>query len=327
MNTLIRTCLLEDRSGESVFGYNNTGAAYNLKWSLNNSHGLVFVAVYQKALKLLYVDDLLDRVNRAFALKYKPDCYSYPEFDATFQRMLRDCEAKTDAAKRPTAAVTQHQQQLQTVTGSPEGDESEDIDDDTINHDVNADGNAICDRDGTNPGEDRAIKAIGEDTNGAFNAAFLNKKLSKRTGPGVKAVRGKSEPAKPASKKSSKPQGKQARRWDDLAHGIRAPDEEGELDFTDGKPSDATAETFEDFKQISMVDVEEEIAYSDEEEDATSAASGAASKGGLLASFVRSVSVNVIGTQGLTRDDVAPALVELKKKLMERNVAEEIAEK
>lgn len=33
------------------------------------------------------------------------------------------------------------------------------------------------------------------------------------------------------------------------------------------------------------------------------------------------------GTAGLTRQEIQPALVQLKRKLMERNVAEEIAEK
>lgn len=45
----------------------------------------MFVAVYQKALKLLYVDELLERVNKAFAPRYKPGVFEYPEFDATFQ--------------------------------------------------------------------------------------------------------------------------------------------------------------------------------------------------------------------------------------------------
>lgn len=35
--------------------------------------GLVFVAVYQRALKLLYVDELLERVKLEFAEQYKPD--------------------------------------------------------------------------------------------------------------------------------------------------------------------------------------------------------------------------------------------------------------
>lgn len=102
-------------------------------------------------------------------------------------------------------------------------------------------------------------------------------------------------------------------------------------------------------------------------------AAGAAGKGGLLSSFVRSIGLNVVGTQvgtvhqpslcprpasgtvpcisgttvlpackaqtdvfspshptpvqALTRGDIQPALATLKRKLMERNVAEEIADK
>ena len=50
-------------------------------------------------------------------------------------------------------------------------------------------------------------------------------------------------------------------------------------------------------------------------------------KGGLLSSFVRNISMNVMGTAALQREDIAPALEQLKRKLMERNVAEEIAGK
>ena len=58
------------------------------------------------------------------------------------------------------------------------------------------------------------------------------------------------------------------------------------------------------------------------------AATGASSKaGGLLSSFVRNIGVNVMGTQSLASEDIQPALEQLKKKLMERNVAEEIAAK
>ena len=48
---------------------------------------------------------------------------------------------------------------------------------------------------------------------------------------------------------------------------------------------------------------------------------------GLLGSFVKSVGTSVMGTAALTQQDIQPALVQLKRKLMERNVAEEIAAK
>jgi hypothetical protein len=73
--------------------------------------GLVFVAVYQKALSLLYVEELLQRIKEAFASQYEPDCYKYPSFETTFQRILKDCEAKADAARRQPPPQQTGQQQ------------------------------------------------------------------------------------------------------------------------------------------------------------------------------------------------------------------------
>lgn len=61
-----------------------------------------------------------------------------------------------------------------------------------------------------------------------------------------------------------------------------------------------------------------------QEAEATEASSKA---GGLLSLFVRNIGMNVMGTQSLALEDIQPALEQLKKKLMERNVAEEIAAK
>jgi hypothetical protein len=74
--------------------------------------GLVFVAVYQKAFKLLYVEDLLERVNRAFTPRFKPDCYAYTEFDALYQKLVKECEQRAEAAKRPTHVAPIQQQEL-----------------------------------------------------------------------------------------------------------------------------------------------------------------------------------------------------------------------
>jgi signal recognition particle receptor subunit alpha len=332
VNALIRTCLLEDRSGETSFPYNTpSGGAYTLKWSLNNGLGLVFVAVYQKALKLLYVEDLLDRASRAFSPKYKVDCYSYSEFDAPFQKMLRDCEAKAEASRRQAVGSTAaaaaggasngqaaKQQEMKKAESSDESDE-DDGDGENI---------AAAAADVTNDISDQQES----ETSGAFNASVLTKKLGKRAVPGSKVGK-KAEAPKlkdtgaAASKKST---GKQARNWGDLIPGA-ANKETGQLDFTEGEPPASVVVQSEDFTQRSLVDVEDEIIY-DDDDDIDGADSGAGGSksgggGGLLSSFVRSMSVNVMGTGALTRDDIAPALAELKRKLMERNVAEEIAEK
>jgi signal recognition particle receptor subunit alpha len=66
----------------------------------------VFVAVYQKTLSLMYVDELLGLVRDAFTESYSPSCYSYEAFGGKFSKILRDCEARADAARR-NAAVAQ----------------------------------------------------------------------------------------------------------------------------------------------------------------------------------------------------------------------------
>ena len=65
--------------------------------------GLVFVAVYQRALKLMYVDSLLERVKAEFSVQYSPKRFDYAAFDADFRSALREAEAQADAAKRPGA--------------------------------------------------------------------------------------------------------------------------------------------------------------------------------------------------------------------------------
>lgn len=155
VNALIRTCLLEERLGESSFSYTPpSGSAYTMKWTLNNVSrgfyvvcpsclqakyftsihavqglGLVFVAVYQRALKLLYVEELLERVKYEFSQQYKPDqvkettlpClllrnklkpqlrafvqFKYKAFEESFRQMLKDAENSADTSKHSAQPV------------------------------------------------------------------------------------------------------------------------------------------------------------------------------------------------------------------------------
>jgi signal recognition particle receptor subunit alpha len=209
---------------------------------------------------------------------------------------------------------------------SASSDGSDDAEDDED------DNSAVCDAADNNYINEQEQQQ--SDASGAFNASLLAKKLGKRTVPGAKV--GKKSEA-PKTKDTSapaggnkRPTGKQARNWSDLVPG-GAHKETGPLDFTEGERPATSVIVSEDFTQRSLVDVDDDIVYDDaedEDEDIDGADFGTSkAKGGLLSSFVRSVSVNVMGTGALTREDIAPALAELKRKLMERNVAEEIAEK
>lgn len=93
-------------------------------------------------------------------------------------------------------------------------------------------------------------------------------------------------------------------------------------------PGAAPTQPTVDYQQRSRVDVEDELPEEYAElllEDAGEGSGDAPS--GVLAGFVRSLGVNVLGTQALTAGDIAPALEAMKKKLMERNVAADIADK
>lgn len=93
------------------------------------------------------------------------------------------------------------------------------------------------------------------------------------------------------------------------------------LDYTEGS-ADAAAVARADFSKLSLVDAAEEVFEEDEDEDDGAAPAPAR---GFLSSLARRV--GFAGSSALTREDVADACAALKSKLMERNVAEEIAEK
>lgn len=61
---------------------------------------LVFVAVYQKGLKLPYVEELLDRMKAEFPNHYQPHVYDYPAFTDFFEKARAELEAAADAGKR-----------------------------------------------------------------------------------------------------------------------------------------------------------------------------------------------------------------------------------
>nr|XP_016505020.1 PREDICTED: signal recognition particle receptor subunit alpha-like [Nicotiana tabacum] len=100
IDTLIRSCLLEERSGAASYNYDVPGAAYTLKWTFHNELGLVFVAVYQRILHLLYVDELLAMVKREFSEIYESKKTVYNEFDDIFQQLRKEAEARAEDIKK-----------------------------------------------------------------------------------------------------------------------------------------------------------------------------------------------------------------------------------
>jgi signal recognition particle receptor subunit alpha len=308
LNALIRTCLLEDRTGETSFTYNSSlGGSYIVKWTLNNKLGVVYVAIHQKNLKVHYAESLMHKVDRTVSKEYATLIENeepITDFDERFLSLLDDAEAeKRDttnsqpAGKALAPAADEHSSEIRQQK-EPKRMEQRSVDE------TSGDG-------------DQSTEMA---PSSAFNADVLSKKFAKK---GKKA---EGTGASASKKKGSLQKGKKARQWNEL--GIDGDVAEDELDFTDGAPmvegevSKATVqETFQKMSLMDVKEIEEDSDESDEEITSTKTSSS------LLSSFVRNLGVNVMGTQALTRDDIDAPLQDLKKKLMERNVAEEIANK
>ncbi|XP_022750268.1 signal recognition particle receptor subunit alpha-like isoform X1 [Durio zibethinus] len=325
IDTLIRSCLLEERSGASSYNYDAPGASYTLKWTFHNELGLVFVAVYQRILHLLYVDDLLALLRREFSEIYDPKRTVYNDFDETFRQLRREAEARAEEFKKskqmvkPVNNIKKQGQVLKAGfnKGSKNGDgglASDGGDGDKVKDRTLENGHSIG-----NHVEIEEPMVVGVVTGKENNiSAFDVSKLQKRT-KGVKKTdavvnRGsKLDPKKKVTKKN--------RVWDD------APSET-KLDFTD--PVDGNGNENIDVVAAdqgeSMMDIEEIISSDSEGEEDDNVQKDSkpeAKKKGWFSSMFQSIA----GKANLEKEDLEPALKALKDRLMTKNVAEEIAEK
>ncbi|KAK2412744.1 signal recognition particle 54 kDa protein [Trifolium repens] len=344
IDTLIRSCLLEERSGAASYNYDAPGASYSLKWTFHNDLGLVFVAVYQRILHLLYVDDLLAAVKREFSQVYDPTRTVYGDFDEIFKQLKIEAEARAEDLKKSNPVIGNGQRKQQVAwkgDGSEgkkggagggsggggglkndgdgkKGDKSEN------NRFVVANNNNNGSNLKSNGGNNVSVNGKENDSvnNGAFDVNRLQKKVRNKGGNGKKTdnVVSKAEPKKVIKKN---------RVWDE-----KPP--ETKLDFTDHVDVDGDADKdrkvdfFAKEQGESMMD-KDEILSSDSEdeeeeeddEDAGKNSKPDAKKKGWFSSMFQSIA----GKANLEKSDLEPALKALKDRLMTKNVAEEIAEK
>ncbi|XP_057749488.1 uncharacterized protein LOC130968308 [Arachis stenosperma] len=346
IDTLIRSCLLEERSGDASYNYDAPGASYSLKWTFHNDLGLVFVAVYQRILHLLYVDDLLAAVKREFSQIYDEKRTEYRDFDEIFRQLKAEAEARAEDLKKANPVG-------RTVAGGGGNSNSKKQ---GLGHKVGSEGggggkkkSSGGDGDGDGDrkkggrlenGHTNDNFVVVKETNlkgssvngkenessnlGAFDVNRLQKLRSKggngkKGGDGAVSAKGpsKAEPPKKAVKKN--------RVWDDSTP-------ETKLDFTDHGVDDG-GDRKVDFlakeQGESMMDKDEVVSSDsedEEEEDGDDTGKNSkpdAKKKGWFSSMFQSIA----GKANLEKSDLEPALKALKDRLMTKNVAEEIAEK
>lgn len=358
VDALIKTCLLEERAGDSSFQYDAAGAGYTLKWRFHNELGLVFVAVYQRMLHLLYVDELLEKVMREFSILFVPTRTVYHDFDDTYRQLLKAAEANSHFKRvgqhrhidNPRKGSESQARNAQTGRKSDKSaGKSSGSNDDGADEDGEADGSKfgpVGYSNGTGNGHANGNKAngLGSTKSGRSSAsgsssdedsvahktssenAFDVSKLAKlRNNKSKKATSGMEGP-KGTSKDdavSKKPQ-KKNRVWGDAPPPSK-------LDFTDP----VSVDQGDDGVDIAVV--EKGLSLMDKDDDDESfrvedmmvevekenGGKKAASKKGWLTSLVQSVA----GKPALEYADLEPALKIFKERLMTKNVAADIAEK
>ncbi|KAK7410699.1 hypothetical protein VNO78_01699 [Psophocarpus tetragonolobus] len=328
IDTLIRSCLLEERSGAASYNYDAPGASYTLKWTFHNELGLVFVAVYQRILHLLYVEDLLAAVKREFSQVYDPKRTAYPDFDETFRQLKMEALARAEDLKRsnsnPVAGNVKKQAQGSNKVGIEGGNKKKSggvakngADGDDGNgrklENGHSNGNFVVAKDANHSSDVNGRQNGSPNVGGAFDVHKLQKlrtKGGKKADTAVKAS--KAEPNKKVTKKN--------RVWDDSAT------KETKLDFTDhsGEDGDRNVDYVVADQGESMMDKEEIVSSeSEDEEDVGKNRKPNAKSKGWFSSMFQSIA----GKANLEKSDLEPALKALKDRLMTKNVAEEIAEK
>ncbi|XP_047089136.1 signal recognition particle receptor subunit alpha-like [Lolium rigidum] len=339
IDALIRSCLLEERAADAGFTQDN----YALRWAFSNDLGLVFVAVYQRMLHLLYVDDLLAAVRKEFSQIYDPKRVDYGDaFTDVFRQLHLEAEARAEAMKKTRQQNTLPSTRAPAGGGGkkpgalggragPQGGGggkkggAESGKDDSDSSDSGKDHNQLTNGTvkGHQNGDARAAAAAnngkenGDPNDGAFDVNTLRKKIGgKKGGKKTDAVAKKAAP-----KAEPKKNVKKDRVWDDQPRKV------GKLDFTD--PADERGEEMVE-KAIehqgdSMMDKDEVLSSDSEDEDdegEESAGAGQKKKGWFTSMFK-----SIAGNNVLEKADLQPALKALKDRLMTKNVAEEIAEK
>ncbi|KAJ6742998.1 SIGNAL RECOGNITION PARTICLE RECEPTOR SUBUNIT ALPHA [Salix viminalis] len=332
IDTLIRSCLLEERSGAASYNYDAPGASYTLKWTFHNDLGLVFVAVYQRILHLLYVDELLAMVKHEFSQIYDPKHVEYFDFDETFRQLRKEAEARAEELKKvkPVGKSVNDGRKLVMKKGSGfDGGNKKN------NSEANEGGNGDDGKgrkleNGHSYGNHNAAAvqgnrgmglANGKENASSNNEAFDVTKLQKLKNKGGKKTSDTSVVSKGSKVDPKKKVTKKNRVWDDTP-------KDAKLDFTDHVEENVNEniEVMAADQGQSMMD-KEEIVSSDSEDDEDEVVSKDSKPDAKKKGWFSSMFQSIAGKANLEKADLEPALKALKDRLMTKNVAEEIAEK
>ncbi|XP_017885467.1 signal recognition particle receptor subunit alpha homolog isoform X2 [Ceratina calcarata] len=310
VNALIRSVILQERTGNHTFEYDSL----RLQYKLDNEFELVFVVAYQKILQLSYVDKFLNDVHLEFRDRFKNELensawfYDF-DFRTNYEHVLAMAEqwARTQA-KIPKQMRTfdESQKSKKTVASMIERKDDKD------NNKKQVKVQEIPKQDPPNDEENH---------NGEIDEEVL---LANRIKLAQKRNNQKKKIDKQKGQKAEKA-GKKPRVWE-LGGTIK---DLAALERTKDKPEESGDYVGADITLVGQMkggirDIVVESDSEDEsEEEIESSTPQVQKKNNSMFSMFKSL----VGNKSLKRDDMIPVLEKLKDHLITKNVAADIAQK
>ncbi|KAK7160817.1 hypothetical protein R3I93_008479 [Phoxinus phoxinus] len=343
VNALIRSVILQERTGNNSFNHN----ALSLKYKLDNEFELVFVVGFQKILTLTYVDKFIDDVQLHFRDRYKNELEQRGalkfllnnfEFGEDFHNLLREAEdsskAKAPASMRTFIESQKSQKTVKSMIDTKDGDKSKEQGGKKSKNakkeggdQAKAASQTVSKKTVENGGDGLTAEEIIERN----RAKFISKQLGG----------GKPEKITSKSPKPQKPKGKAKRVWDMGGRNT------GDLDYSGSNGnnySDAQTQDYEasaepliqvdsmkgdlkgvDYESSDDDDDDDEDEEEEEEERVIVPDTNkkGAKKGGFGGMF--GMLKGLVGSKNLTQEDMEPVLDKMKDHLIAKNVAAEIS--
>jgi signal recognition particle receptor subunit alpha len=339
VNTLIRSVILQERTGINTFDHNKL----TLQYKLDNEFELVFVVAFQKILKLSYVDKFLNAIHLEFRDKYKNilknatrNYYAF-EFSDEFNRVVQesiDWEKTQNKLPKQMKSFEESLKSKKTVASMIERKDNGVSNTKSISKKVVK---ILDTKDDEIEIEEVAINGEREIEEDVIMAN--RKKLAEKLAGGNKKKT-------PDNKKSPKPisasdkSGKKPRVWQNEGKARDLPD----LERTRDRPEDIRAEQIVDSEMIGTMvgkiqdlkadDTDEEndeYSSAEEEEVVTKKTSTSLKTANKPAtkqtSKVFSLFKGLVGGKTVTKDDLNVPLEKFRDHLISKNVASDIAHK
>ncbi|KAK1134643.1 hypothetical protein K0M31_007423 [Melipona bicolor] len=332
VNALIRSVILQERTGNHTFEYDSL----RLQYKLDNEFELVFVVAYQKILQLSYVDKFLNDIHLEFRDRFKNELenskwfYNF-EFQNNYEQVLAMAEqwARTQA-KIPKQMRTFDESQKSKKTVASMIERKDDKDN---KKQVWKWGSSLLGKrkKGVNTNKDDQMKiqeAPKQDLshnqtnhNGEINEEVLianRMKLAQKMNNQKKKV---------DKQKGQKPEkaGKKPRVWE-LGGTIK---DLAALERTKDKPEESGDYVAADKTLVGQMKggIRDIVVESDSEDESDEEMENSKPQVQKKTNSMFSMFKSLVGNKSLKREDMAPVLEKLKDHLISKNVAAEIAQK